>query len=63
MHGSHYETEYLVEEGTSVVYLEPPRISQDSETREIGREDITMCYFELQDKHIRVYIMCFFFPS
>ena len=27
VHGSHYDTEYLVEEGISVVYLGPPRIS------------------------------------
>ena len=30
--------------GTSVVYLEPPaRIKQETETREIGREYITIC--------------------
>ena len=27
VHGGHYDTEYLVEEGASVVYLEPARIS------------------------------------
>ena len=27
VHGGHYDTEYLVEEGTSVVYLDPARIS------------------------------------
>ena len=27
VHGGHHDTEYLVEEGTSVVYLEPARIS------------------------------------
>ena len=30
-------------EGTSVVYLEPARINQETETREIGREGITIC--------------------
>ena len=44
VHGDHYDTENLVEEGTSVAYLEPARISKETETGEIGREDITVCY-------------------
>ena len=30
--------------GTSVVYLEPARINEETETRQIGREDITICW-------------------
>ena len=30
----------FVGEGTSVVYLEPARINHETETREIGREEI-----------------------
>ena len=34
----------FVGEATSVVYLEPARINQKTETREIGQEGITICY-------------------
>ena len=34
----------LAKEGTSVVYLEPDRINEETETRDIGREGITFCY-------------------
>ena len=34
----------FVGDGTSVVDLEPARINQETETREIGREDTTICY-------------------
>ena len=30
-------------EGTSIVYLEPASINEETETREIGLQDITMC--------------------
>ena len=40
----------FVGEGTSVVYLEPARINEETETREIGREDITICSKDLQGK-------------
>ena len=33
----------FVGDGSSVVYLEPARINEETETREIGREDITIC--------------------
>ena len=33
----------FVGEGTSVVYLEQARINEETETREIEREDITFC--------------------
>ena len=44
-------------EGTSVVYLEPARINQETETREIGREG-TICYqsdvfFKLHMKNVK----------
>ena len=34
----------FVGEGTSVVHLAPTRINQETETREIGRKYITICY-------------------
>ena len=34
----------FVGEGTSVVYLEPARINQGTETRDIGRKYITISY-------------------
>ena len=34
----------FVGEGTPVVYLEPDRINEETETRDIGREGITFCY-------------------
>ena len=33
----------FVGEGTSVVYFEPARINEETETREIVREYITIC--------------------
>ena len=33
----------FVGERISVVYLEPAFINEETETREIGREDITIC--------------------
>ena len=47
----------LVGGGTSVVYLEPARINQETETREIGREG-TICYqsdvfFKLHMKNVK----------
>ena len=33
----------FVGEGTSVVYIEPARINQETETRKIERGDITIC--------------------
>ena len=33
----------LLGQGTSVVYLEPGRINQETETQEKEREDITIC--------------------
>ena len=32
----------FVGEGASVVYLEPARINEETEARQIGREDITI---------------------
>ena len=51
--GGQYNTKYLciiridgasgIHGGTSVVYLEPARINQETETREIGQQVITIC--------------------
>ena len=55
VHGGQYDTKYLVcnirtdgasgirEGDSSVIYHEPDRINQETETREIGREYITIC--------------------
>ena len=43
-HSNRWCKSAFVGEGTPVVYLDPARINQETETREIGREDITICY-------------------
>ena len=35
----------FVGEGTSIVYVEPARINQETETRERGREDFAICLY------------------